>query len=212
MHELPRRRGRQAGTHSAPAALAAALLVASVAWLAAPSALAAQHAPRRDSILAITRVSVVDVDGDSSLADHTVLVRTGRIVAVGTSSNVRVPRGARIVDGRGRWLIPGLWDMHVHTTGPSSERLLAVYVAYGVTGVRDMGSDLVVLHRERDRVRTGERAGPRIVMAGPILDGPLPSPMPAAHRRWRIELSDPARARHVVDSIARAGADFIKVH
>ena len=213
MHEPPHRpRGRRPLTRSAAALLTGALVVVALASLAAPGDLAAQSAPRRDSLLAITRVFVIDVEAERALADRTVLVRAGRIVAVGRSSDVRVPIGARILDGRGRWLMPGLWDMHVHTTGPSSERMLPVYVAYGVTGVRDMGSDLAVLRAARDRVRAGETIGPRVVMAGPILDGPLRAPMPAAHRRWRIELTDPVRARAVTDSIARAGADFIKVH
>ena len=172
----------------------------------------AQDVARREPSIAITHVSVVDVERGRTLGDQTVVMRDGRIVEVGPSAAVRVPRDARTLDGRSRWLIPGLWDMHVHTTGPESERLLPVYVAYGVTGVRDMGTDLDVLRRERARIRSGEAVGPRIVMAGPILDGPLGAPMPPAHRRFRIELTDAARARRVVDSIARAGADFIKVH
>ena len=187
-------------------------VLGTLALLAAPALLAAQPAPRRDPVVAITRVSVVDVERSRTLADHTVLIRDGRIADVGPSRDVRVSREARVIDGRGRYLIPGLWDMHVHTVGGSSERILPVYVAYGVTGVRDMGTDLDVLRRERDRIRRGETVGPRIVMAGPILDGPLGVPTPPAHRRWRIELTDTVRARHVVDSLARAGADFIKVH
>jgi imidazolonepropionase-like amidohydrolase len=188
------------------------LLAGSAALAVAASGVGAQSVPRRDTVVAITHVAVVDVERGRVLPDRTVLVRDGRIDDVGPAEAVRVPPGARIVDGRSRWLIPGLWDMHTHTVGPSSEQLLPVYVAYGVTGVRDMGTDLDVLRRERERVRAGQAVGPRIVMAGPILDGPIGVAMPAAHRRWRIELTDPARARLVVDSIARAGADFIKVH
>jgi imidazolonepropionase-like amidohydrolase len=188
------------------------LVLASAALLAGAAGVDAQPAPRRDPVAAITRVAVVDVERGRVLPDHTVLVRDGRIVDVGPAERTRVPDGARIIDGRGRWLIPGLWDMHTHTVGAQSELLLPVYVAYGVTGVRDMGTDLDVLRRERERVRAGEAVGPRIVMAGPILDGPIGAAMPAAHRRWRIELTDAARARVVVDSVARGGADFIKVH
>jgi imidazolonepropionase-like amidohydrolase len=186
------------------------VLLAALALATTP--VGAQSVARREPSIAITHVSVVDVERGRTLADRTVLISDGRIVEVGPSTAVRVPRDARTLDGRGRWLIPGLWDMHVHTTGPESERLLPVYVAYGVTGVRDMGADLDVLRRARARILAGQAIGPRIVMAGPILDGPLGVPMPPAHRRFRIELTDPVRARRVVDSIARAGADFIKVH
>lgn len=189
-----------------------AIVPGALALLAARVSLAAQAAPRREPVVAVTHVSVVDVERGRTFPDHTILVRDGRIVEVGPSRGVPIPRDARVIEGRGRYVVPGLWDMHVHTVGGSSERMLPVYVAYGVTGVRDMGSDLDVLRRERDRIRRGESVGPRIVMAGPILDGPLGVPMPAAHRRWRIELTDSVRARHVVDSLARAGADFIKVH
>lgn len=162
--------------------------------------------------LAITRVTVVDVERGRGLHDQTVVVRAGRIAAVGDRSRVRIPVGARVVDGRGRFLIPGLWDMHVHNTGPGSGSMLPVYVAYGITAVRDMGADIEVLRRHRDRIARGDEIGPRILMAGPILDGPIGIAMPPAHRRFRVEVTDPARARFLVDSIARLGADFIKVH
>ena len=186
------------------------VLVAALALTAAQ--VGAQPVPRREPIVAITHVSVVDVERGRTLGAQTVLIRDGRIAEVGRDAAVRVPSAARVIDGSGRWLIPGLWDMHVHTTGPESERLLPVYLAYGITGSRDMGADLDVLRRERARIRAGGSFGPRVVMAGPILDGPLGAPMPAAHRRWRIEVTDQESAKRVVDSVARAGADFIKVH
>jgi hypothetical protein len=162
--------------------------------------------------LAITGAAVADVEAGRVLRDRTVVVRGGRIVAVGPRGSTRVPVGARVVDGRGRYLLPGLWDMHVHTPEPGATAMLPVYVGYGVTGVRDMGADLIALRALRERIVRGETIGPRIVMAGPILDGPIGRPMPPAHRRWRIEVTEPARARRLVDSLVAAGADFIKVH
>ena len=74
--------------------------------------------------------------------------------------------------------MPGLWDMHVHNPEPGAAEMLPVYVGYGVTGVRDMGADLLALRARRERIARGEAIGPRIVMAGPILDGPFGRPMP----------------------------------
>jgi imidazolonepropionase-like amidohydrolase len=176
--------------------------------LALPEILTAQREPP----LAIAGVSVVDVVQGRLVANQTVVIENRRITALGPRASVRTPAGARVINGRGRFLMPGLWDMHVHSPGPDNDALLPVYVAYGVTGVRDMGADLELLLAQRARIARGDAVGPRIVMAGPILDGPLGFPMPQAHRRWRVELTDTTRARYVVDSIAALGADFIKVH
>src|SRR6516165_11486251 len=85
--------------------------------------------------LAITCVTVIDATGAPARPDITVVVTGDRITAVGKSGEIRVPEGARVVDGKGKYLIPGLWDMHVHTADRS---YLTLYVANGVTGVRDM--------------------------------------------------------------------------
>lgn len=157
---------------------------------------------------AITDITTIDVVAGRGVPGQTVLVSAGRITAVG--SGVVVPKGARVIDGRGRYLVPGLWDMHVHT--PFPEDLLPLYVAYGVTGVRDMGADLAELLAYRREVTAGDAVGPRIAMAGPILDGPINQRMPPEHRRWRIEIADTTRAGRIVDSIADLGADFVKIH
>ena len=171
---------------------------------------AAPEVPRSGPI-AIERVTVIDVRTGRRLVDHTVVVDGGRIAAVGSHATVAVPDGATLVDGDGRFLIPGLWDMHVHTVA-EADALLPVFLAYGVTGVRDMGAPLEAVLDARTRIAGGTMLGPRMVVAGPILDGPLGAPMPADHRRWRIEVTDTAVARRLADSLADAGADFLKVH
>ena len=159
--------------------------------------------------IAIRNVTVIDVEQGRRLPGRTVVIQNGRIAAVGTAA---VPRGARVIDGSGRFLIPGLWDMHVHSPGPSAARLLPLYVQHGVTAIRDMGSDAEQLTRWRNAIARGDMVGPRILMAGPILDGPLGFAMPAEHRRWRIEVTSAAGAMRVVDSLGDLGVDFIKVH
>src|SRR5262249_40703354 len=137
-------------------------------------------------------------------------IAAGRIEAV--APYVRTPNGARVIDGRGKYLIPGLWDMHVHLafpwTSPAElwEPGLWLFIANGVTGVRDMGSDWDVLHGWRDKIEAGSVLGPRIVAAGPILDGPTPG------YPGRITVRNEAEAREAVQSLRKRGVDFIKVH
>ena len=121
--------------------------------------------------LAITGVTVVDVRAGTLLPDRTVLVEDARIRAVG--SDVAVPRGARVVDGRGKYLMPALWDMHAHVYAISPMLDLPLYIAYGVTNVRDMqgcpgaGDPFVACPEDKRRwtaeAVTGKRVGPRIV-------------------------------------------------
>jgi imidazolonepropionase-like amidohydrolase len=156
-------------------------------------------------LVAITHVTAIDVEHGTSRRDLTVVLDGQRITAVGPSASMHVPPSARVVDGRGKWLIPGLWDMHVHSTVPTGRPLLALYVANGVTGVRDMGGDFATIRRWREEIAAGTLVGPRIVAAGPYLEG---HGSPIAH----IEVHTPDDARRGVDSLSALGVDFVKVH
>src|SRR5579863_3778477 len=103
-----------------------------------------------DSILVLTHVRVIDATGTPAQPDMTVTIRGQHIAEVAKSAQAHIPAGAHIVDARGKYLIPGLWDMHVHTIFgdwlPRNEKVtLPLFVANGITGVRDMGGDLDVL-------------------------------------------------------------------
>jgi len=153
-------------------------------------------------MVAITRVSVVDVERGRLLADRTVLVRDGRIVAVGAVDSVAVPAGAEIVDGAGRFLSPGFADMHVHLY---TEGDLLTYVANGITTVRNMAGDSTHLAMRR-RVAAGLVVGPRIVTAGPVVEA-----APLSHPD-NVLLEDPAAARAELARQRAAGYDFVKVY
>jgi imidazolonepropionase-like amidohydrolase len=158
-----------------------------------------------EGVIAVRDVAVIDATRGPPKPGQTVLVREGRITAVGPTDRVAVSADARIVDGRGRFLIPGLWDMHVHL-GDATEAALPLFVAFGVTGVRDMGSEgFESLRRWRVEALSGARVGPRIVAAGRILDG-------GTYPANRLIVRGEAEARRAVDSLAAAGVDFIKVH
>src|SRR6516165_6768420 len=175
--------------------------------LAAAAAWADESA---STALAITHVTVIDATGAPPQADMTVIVNDQRITELGKSGEVHAPVHAVIVNGRGRYLIPGLWDMHVHTVFgdwlPRDERVvLPLFVANGVTGVRDMGGELDVLKEWRAQIASGKLLGPRMVIAGPMLDGPVP------HFPSSAPVANAADGRKVVDDLKARGVDFIKI-
>lgn len=157
--------------------------------------------------IAITHVTVVDVTGGSPLTDATVVVRSNRIASIRSGDSAGTPADARVVDGRGKYLIPGLWDMHVHAAWPNiADPVAELYVANGVTGVRDMWGDPGIIRDWRARVAERDGRHPRLVAAGNLVDGPEPV--------WpnSIRVRNANDARDVVRSHQRDGADFIKVY
>jgi imidazolonepropionase-like amidohydrolase len=160
--------------------------------------------------IAITHVSVIDVSSGRLLTDQTVVIRNGRIESV-ERSGTNSPAGTHLLDGRGKFLIPGLWDMHVHiASGPVTDTLLLpLFTAYGVTGIRDMGSAPArwdFLRRWRADVASGNGVRPRLVAVGPMLNGPHDEP---AASEWIVGV--PAEAAPMVDSVIDAGWDAVKV-
>lgn len=159
----------------------------------------------QDAALAITHVVVIDGASERPRRDQTVVIDGTRLTAVGPSATTPVPVGAQVLDGSGRYLIPGLWDMHVHTVVPGGQSMLALYVTNGVTGVRDMAGDWDQLQRWRHEIAAGRLLGPRIVASGPYLEG---GDVPVPHLLART----PEEARIAVDSLVALGVDFIKLH
>lgn len=186
--------------------LLAAILVGGCG-LHAPGA--ATDEPRAQ--VAFVNAEVVDVTRGMIAHDLTVLVTDGRIARVGADQTVLIPADATIVDARGRFLAPGLWDMHVHTL--REDRLpsyLPAFIAHGVTGVRDMGAAAPLEQTKawRDAINRGDLLGPRIVAAGKMIDGDPPT----YSKEAEISVATPDAARAAVQMIASAGLDFAKVY
>jgi imidazolonepropionase-like amidohydrolase len=159
--------------------------------------------------LTITNATVVDVSDGSLRRGSTVVVEGNRIASVTPSDRARRPRG-RVVDGTGMYIIPGLWDMHTHVyfgwpKDLGDEWVLPLFIANGITGIRDMGSDLDAVLRARAEVAAHRLVGPRMVVSGPMLDGPQVA-FPAS-----MAIASPEAGRHAVDSLRRRGVDFIKI-
>ena len=156
-----------------------------------------------DRPIAITNVVIIDVRSGVGRGPVTVVVSGNIIAAAGPA--VTLPKNANAIDGTGKFIIPGLWDMHAHhqATGAESAEL---FVANGVVGTRDMGADLEFILPLRDKIKRGELLGPEILAAGPILDD-RPADWPF---RRRVTTAD--EARRAVRDLRTAGVDFIKVH
>ncbi len=178
------------------------LRLAVAGLLAAPAANA-----QSDSSIVISNVTVIDVESGQRHPGVSVVISGNRIAQVGRLRRSDFAQGARIIDGSGKFLIPGLWDMHVHSAYTGLFNMMSpLYTANGVTGVREMFGTMAALKSWREAVASGALAGPRIAGAGHILDGPKPIwPGSAA-------AATPADGRRIVDSLKKAGADFIKVY
>jgi imidazolonepropionase-like amidohydrolase len=174
--------------------------------------LAACQASPEDSFFALVNVNVVDVERGQILVDHAIVVRGEEIVSVGAMSDTSIPDSAQVVDGSMRFVIPGLWDMHVHLIDPDTpgdlDVVLPLLTANGVVGVRDTGSsDLDAILALREQIRERERSGPRIVLSGKILDG-----IPVVFPPDAIAVATPETARETVDELASADVDTIKLY
>ena len=174
-----------------------------------PSTLRAQK-ESSDGATVLTNLTVVDVRSGELRAEQTVVIRGNRIVSAGPSNGAEDSSKSRIIDCSGLYAIPGLWDMHVHLVFgdwfPGGKNIsLSLFVANGVTGVRDMGSELEVIQKWRGEIESGALVGPRIYSPGPMLDGPKPR-FPSS-----VAIRTAEDGRRAVDDLKKRGADFIKL-
>ncbi|WP_280416819.1 amidohydrolase family protein [Nocardia carnea] len=163
-------------------------------------------------IVAYVGATVIDATGAAPRPDQTVIAIDRMITTVGPSAQVPIPDGAHVHDLRGKYLIPGLTDMHVHSESETDDprHFAGLYVANGVTAVREMWGR-PVLHRIRQKIESGEILGPRMTIASPLLDGNpgLWSDVPDTPI---VTISSPGQARRAVSEAIDSGADFIKVY
>jgi len=158
--------------------------------------------PIENGVTAFTNVTIVPMDVEHTVPSQTVLVRQGRIIGIGPAESIRIPRDALSIDGRGRYLVPGLVDMHVHLRDyPENDMaaLLELYIAAGVTTVLNLRG--IPRHLElRDRVAKGTLLGPTIYTSGPFISATTgSSPTPEEVERAVVEQK-------------QAGYDIIKIH
>lgn len=160
--------------------------------------------------LAITHVTIIDATGAAPQSDMTVFLADEQIAAIGPSNSLSIPRKTKTFDATGKFLIPGLVDMHVHLTGASEptgsrEFILPLLLANGITTARDMGGDLDSLLKLRHEIEHRQLHAPRIFFTGPYLDGNPPFFQPS------LVVTNSAEASKDVHSLMSRSADFIKV-
>jgi imidazolonepropionase-like amidohydrolase len=167
----------------------------------------------------IRAVTVLPMTGAGAIANATVVVRDGRIASIDSTGATSDVRGLRVVDGTGKFLVPGLIEMHAHLSKTRASAL-GLFVRNGVTTVRDMGGDHQELLRWRADVQSGTRFGPRILLAGPYLESQAniermradpPEERVEPFERARIGIGSPERARQVIDSLAALELDYLKI-
>jgi imidazolonepropionase-like amidohydrolase len=164
-----------------------------------------------DVPLVLQHVTVIGGTGGAAKPDQTVIISGGHITAIAPAGKIKLDKAATVIDARGKFLIPGLWDMHVHLAGInadpawSKEVLLPLLIANGITGVRDMGGDLEVLLSWKREVEAGSLLGPHFYASGPWLAAggrKTPEQFPVANAE---------EARGAVRDLKQRGADFIKI-
>jgi imidazolonepropionase-like amidohydrolase len=205
--------GRQRGSRRVAMLTANTVLALMAAVLFASNwarALYAQESTAPGKIIVFRHVTVIDTNGGPARPDMSVVIEGDRILHVGKAREVKFPYRSEVVDASGKFLIPGLWDMHVHTffgewVPGGREVTLPLFIATGITGVRDMGSDLDAILAARKDFEQGKLLGPRLVVAGPMLDGPK-TQFPAS-----IAVSTQEDGRRTVNMLKSRGVDFIKI-
>jgi tetratricopeptide (TPR) repeat protein len=152
--------------------------------------------------LVFTHVTIINTAGGQNLTDRAVFITGDRITDITPTGSVRPPKGICVIDAKDKYLIPGLWDMHVHWF---DERYLPLFIANGILGVRQMYG--FQLHLDwRERATRGELLAPRQVIASPIVDGP------GATWVGSIEVGNEQEARDAVRKIKESGFDFVKIY
>ncbi len=153
----------------------------------------------------IRNISIVDVEKGKLISNQHVIIKDSVITAIFNGKKIVTTKVDTIIDGTGRYLIPGLWDMHTHTWNEGTT--FPLLIANGVTGIRGMFEDMGNVKRWRQQMNNGKITGPQVFAAGPIVDGPKPI--------WpgSVAVKDAATGRAAVDSLKnKLHTDFIKVY
>lgn len=163
-----------------------------------------QAQPVSPQATVLTHATVVDGTGAPAQPGMTLVIDGKQITALGKDESVPLPTNAQVIEAKGKFVIPGLWDMHVHLSWTKSSALPAL-VANGVTGVRDMGGLLREIDEWRIKIESGVMVGPRILRSGPVLNG-----RQFAFQQFAV--MNESEARGAVRALHKAGVDCIKVH
>ena len=161
-----------------------------------------QESEEGQKALVFTHAVIIDAAGGPNKTDMTVVIAGDRITDIKKTGKTRLPKGAQVIDATGKFLIPGLWDMHAHYYDAG---YLPLFIANGVTGVRIMWGSPYDF-KQREEIAKGSLIGPRMIIGSPLIDGPKPV--------WpgSISVSNEVEARQVVRQVKEIGYDFVKIY
>jgi imidazolonepropionase-like amidohydrolase len=183
------------------------------------AALAPAWQPQASKIVAIRGATVIPVTGAPPIPSATIVIRDDRIAAIGPAAVTDLPDGAHVIEAAGQFVVPGLIEMHAHLSKLRGSAM-GLFVANGVTTLRDMGGDHGELLQWRREIRDGRRLGPRMVIAGPYLESARniermrkdpPEARVEPFERLRIPIGSPEEAARVVQRLAATELDFLKI-
>jgi imidazolonepropionase-like amidohydrolase len=163
------------------------------------------HPASGEDRIAVVNVTIIDGTDHLPRTNSTLILQGRKIVAI-TSAETKPPKGAKIVDGTGKFLVPGLWNNDLHGSYEDAKTDLLDLVLHGITTVRDMGAPLDDIVRLRDATASGALVGPRLLIAGPLLEGPIPIQRPLI-----VSLFSEAQAREEVRTLKRRNVDYVEV-
>jgi len=152
----------------------------------------------------ITNVTLIDGITDTAQPGMSVLIEDGRITALATRGQLRAPMEAEVIDGGGKFLIPGLWDTHAHLSYWGADAL-DLLVAAGVTSIRELGGDPEEIGTWKQEIEAGDRVGPAMIWCGPFLEGP------GGDDEYRFKIVDENEARYAARALQALGVDFLKI-
>jgi hypothetical protein len=161
------------------------------------------------SYIAIQNTNIVDVIAGRIIPHQTVIIKDSIIFEIFRDNNQKLPVNAKIIDGKNKFLIPGLWDMHFHMAWDAANDTLLfnVLLKYGITGIRDMGGSLTILNKFKNELKSNPQTGPEIFGAGPIIDG-----NPPVQKDFSLPVDSLTDIIYQLDSLKKNGIDFIKVY
>jgi imidazolonepropionase-like amidohydrolase len=179
--------------------------ILALSLLTLPAYFLAWNSSNKPKVLIFRHLTVIDMTGAPPKSNMSVVVEGARIIQVGQVDRVQIPKGAQVVEATGKFMIPGLWDMHFHFH--EIERSLPLLIVNGVTGVRDIGNLPERIFSWRDQISAGKLLGPRIVACGPLIDGSPPANAPIS-----VVVTNETEARQAVQKLKAQGAEFLKVY
>jgi len=162
--------------------------------------------------IVITNANIVDVVNNKIIPHQLIAILGNTIAAVDETIKVNQYKADRYIDVKNHYILPGLWDMHIHFRGGDSlieanKKLLPLFLAYGVTTVRECGGDITpTVLTWRKQIQRGELVGPKIFTSGPKIDGPK------AVWAGSLEVETPSQVSQALDSLQKLNVDFVKVY